>query len=99
MGTKLGLSVLSNMGGAGNGSNVTIGEGGLYQYLVHGTFSGTTAKLQTLGPDGTNFIDVPNSSMSAAGALNVELPSGSIVRGVLTSGTPTAMYASLGFVR
>ena len=96
---RINLRTLTNVGAAGNGPGVVVDEGGLYQYLVSGTFGGTTAKLQTLGPDGTTYIDVPNSSMTAAGALNVELPAGSTVRSVLTGGTPTVMNASLGYVR
>jgi hypothetical protein len=76
-----------------------VDEGGLYQYLVSGTFSGATIKLQVLGPDGSTFIDVPNSSMTAAGALNVELPAGSTVKSVITAGPPSGVNASLGYVR
>jgi hypothetical protein len=94
---KISLSLLSNA--SASGQPVYINESGTYQYSVVGTFGGTTAKLQFLGADGTTYVDVPNSSMTLAGALNVDLPSGSTVKAVLTAGAPSAMYATLNFIR
>lgn len=97
MSVKSNLTLLSNAGATG--TPVVINKGGLYQYLVNGTFTGATIVLQTLSIDGVTYIPVPNSSMTAAGSLNVELPAGSTVRAAITGGPPTGMYASLGFVR
>ena len=97
MGMRLILPLLASA--SATGAPVVVPEGGLFQYLVNGTFTGATATLQVLSTDGTTYITVPNSSMTAAGALNVELPQGVTVRAALTGGTPTVMFASLGFVR
>lgn len=96
MGIKSNLTLLSNA--AASGSAVTINTGGRYIYVVAGTFSGTSSKLQMLGPDGTTFIDVPNTTFAAAGYVAVELPAGASIKAVLTGGTPTGMYATLGLV-
>lgn len=92
------LTLLSNVAAAGNGPNVVVGPGGTFVYMICGTFTGTSSKMQILGPDGSTFIDVAGSTLSAAGFVTVSIPAGSTVRAVLTGGTPTAMYASLSQV-
>jgi len=94
---QLSLPVLSNVG-ITTGAPVVVGEGGLYLYIACGTFGGATVKLQILGPDGVTYVDVPGSSMTVGGGLNVQLPSGSTVRGSVAAGAPSAIFASLGFV-
>src|SRR5689334_21372188 len=50
-----------------------------------GTFGGGTVKLQA-SPDGTNWIDVPSVSFTAAGMINVDLGAYQ-VRAVLSGAT------------
>lgn len=80
---------------AGNGVKKDVLVGGSYVLAASGTFGGTVLKLQLLGPDGTTWIDIPGATLSAAGALAVDLSAASEVRGVLTGGTPSAFYATL----
>lgn len=99
MGRRFSYQLMSNAAAAGNSAPVVISQSGTYSYAVNGTFAGTTAKLQMLGPDGANYIDVPGVSHTAAGAVSVDLPAGATVRSVMTAGTPTAMYATLSLIR
>ena len=95
---QLGYPVLNNAAGVVNGTPFVVGQGGNYLYLAQGTFGGATVKLQILGPDATNYIDVPNSAMTVAGALQVQLPAGSTVRGAIVGGAATGIFTSLGLV-
>jgi hypothetical protein len=99
MGIKSNITLLSNASALGNGAAQTISIGGSYLYQIAGTFGGTTAKLQILGPDGTTYIDYPSVSHTAAGQIKIDLPAGATVRPVMTAGTPSAMYATLGLVQ
>lgn len=99
MGIRNNLTLLSNIAAAGNGADVLVATGGLYALAVNGTFGGTSFKMQIKGPDGANYIDVPSTTFTAAGIVGVEIPSGAIVRAVLTGGTPSAFYANLSLVR
>lgn len=90
------LALLTNASASGVGVRTTYG--GKHLLTINGTFGGTTAKLQVLGPDGTNYIDVPTASFTAAGAIIVDLPVNTTVKAVLTGGTPSAMYATLALV-
>jgi len=98
MGIKSSLTVFSNAVATGNGSDVTVNNGGTYALTANGTWGGSTFKLQIKGPNGTGYIDVPNTSLTADGVVSVDLFAGAIVRGVLTGGAPAAIYASLGFI-
>jgi hypothetical protein len=66
-----------------------------YIWAVAGTFGGATVKLQYLGPDGTTYIDVPSASLTAAGAIEVRIGAGAIVKAVVTGGAPSALYSNL----
>jgi hypothetical protein len=99
MGIRSGLTLLSNASTLGNGAAQTVSHGGTYLYQIAGTFGGTTAKMQILGPDGTTWQDYTGVSHTAAGMIKIDLPAGAQVRSVMTSGTPTAMYATLGLVQ
>jgi hypothetical protein len=96
MAIKVNLTLLSNAAVSGNPTLVP--TGGRYVYAVTGTFGGTSSKLQMLGPDGTTYVDVPTTTLTAAGMPTIELPAGCTVKTVLTGGTPSAMYATLGLV-
>ena len=99
MGKKSVIQLLSAAAGVGNGGPNNVSLGGTYQYSIAGTFGGTTAKLQTLGPDGSTYVDYPSVSHTAAAMMNVDLPAGATVRSVMTSGSPTGMNATLSFIR
>src|SRR5262245_52846116 len=99
MGVKSNLTLLSNSSTLGNGAPIVISIGGSYLYQVAGTFTGTTVKMQILGPDGVTYIDYTGVSHTAAGMIKIDLPAGATVRPVMTSGTPTGMYATLGLVQ
>lgn len=77
------------------GSGVVAQEGGRYDFIIVGTFGGTTAQLQLLGPNGTTYIDLANGSFLAAGAVAVDVPKGGNFKVTLTGGAPSAMYAVL----
>lgn len=98
MGVKQSYALLTNIGAVGNGNAVVIG-GGTYSWSVAGTFGGTAAKLQLLGPDGTTWIDIPSATLSAAGVMSVDVAGGASIRAVLTGGTPSGIYSSLAFIR
>lgn len=99
MGIKSNITLLSNSSTLGNGAAQTVSIGGSYLYQIAGTFGGTTAKLQLLGPDGATYVDIAGTSFTSANMVKLDLPAGSQVRAVMTSGTPTGMYATLGLVQ
>lgn len=82
---------LLNNAGNGNGTTYAIPESGnrnkeaIRTLFVYGTFDGATVKLQASSDEGSNWIDVPDASFTAAGAVNIvgHLPH---VRGVVTGG-------------
>lgn len=92
------LTLLSNA--AATGAAVTLSRGGLFCFAVSGTWDGATAKLQMLSPSGgTTYIDVgADATFTANGACLAELPAGSY-RVAISSGPPSAMYATLKEVR
>lgn len=66
-------------------------RGGKGTFLAVATFGGGTVKLQTLGPDGTTWIDAgTDTTLTAAGGGNFELPAGQLRVNVATA---TAVYA------
>lgn len=70
---------------------------------IVGTFGGTSATLQHLGPDNSTWLDVKTMdpatgtqatvSLTANGSIGFILPPTQI-RAVLTGGAPSAMYAA-----
>jgi hypothetical protein len=66
-------------------------------FAIAGTFGGTTAQLELLGPNGSTWIALASASFTAAGAVVVELPPCRL-RVSLTGGTPSAMFASLSAI-
>lgn len=81
--------------GAGAGQQWNGGRGAL---TVVGTFGGTAATLEYLGPNGTSWIAAVTPagtavSLSAQGMALFEVPPGTL-RVVLTGGVPVAIYAN-----
>lgn len=66
-------------------------KGGLYMFICKATGWGTV-KLQMLAGDGTTYVDVPSSSLTADGALTVQIPGGTYKVNIATA---TAVYADL----
>lgn len=90
MNIKNTVALLTGAANNVNGTANVIDMGGKYLWMVDGTFDGNTVKMQILGPDGTNYIDFPNCSATAAGVVEVELPTGAVVRGTNSDdGTPS----------
>lgn len=87
------LQLLNNE--AATGAEAVAQIGGRYVFAINGTFGGTTAQLQFLGPNGTTYIDVTGGSFTAAGSVSVDVARGTHARVTLTGGTPSAMYATL----
>jgi hypothetical protein len=82
--------LFSNQGAAANGATAAW-RGGKGVIIFEGTPSGSTLTLQFMSPRGT-WITVAGISMTAVGVTAAfDLPPGNI-RGVLTSGTPSAVY-------
>jgi hypothetical protein len=99
------VSVLgSSVNSPGFGTNVELAKnasatssamnwpGGSGSFIATATFGGGTVKLQYLGPDGSTWIDVgTDTTLTAAGGGNFELPPGQIRVNIATA---TAVYAS-----
>lgn len=70
--------------------------GGYYVLDVHATFGGGTVKLQRQAGDGSTYLDVPNSSLTADGTTTgLYCPPGQYKINIATA---TAVYAQLGRV-
>lgn len=100
MAASAGVELLSNISAAGSGSYVAW-PGGEGVAVFAGTFGGTSATLEYLGPNGSSAIPVAAMSdagvqttvaLTASGFIGFILPPGQI-RAKLTGGTPSAMYA------
>lgn len=78
-------------------SNTTSGVvdlrgGNSWVLSVGGTFGGGTFKLIYVDDDG-NDIDIPNTSVTAATVLKLELPSGTRVKGNLSGSSSASLDA------
>jgi hypothetical protein len=68
--------------------------GGRGVFMAAGTFSGSTVKLQFLGPDGSTLIDAgTNTTLTSAGAGIFDLPPCQI-QATVSGGPPSGMYAT-----
>lgn len=67
---------------------------GVYCFAANGTFGGATVTLEMLGPDGVNYITVTGTALTAAGAVNVELPAGRY-RAAVSGGVGASLHATL----
>jgi len=86
-------SLAVDMDAVGNSAVVEDVWGASYVWSVSGTFGGTTATLQALGPDGTTWLDV--DSMTANGSKGVVVGHLASLRLKLAGGTPSNIYSSL----
>jgi hypothetical protein len=92
------LTLLTNVGATGNGSQRNVAFGGDYLVAAAGTFGGTSLTIQQLGPDNATWIDITDATLTAAGAFIVSLASGIPIRAVLTGGTPAGMYVTASLI-
>lgn len=90
------IVLLSNASATGNA--VTIPVRGQYLLTVTATFSGATVKVQILSGDASTYVDVASSSLTAAGTALISLPAGALVKGTITGGPPSGVYATLDLV-
>jgi hypothetical protein len=92
------LTLASAKSTTGAGTPVDIGIGGDFCFAVNGTFGGTSAVLEMLGPDGTNYIGLgASATFTAAGLCIVSLPRGKY-RVNNTGGTGISLFATLSEV-
>ena len=67
--------------------------GGIGQFSIVGTFGGTTATLEFLGPDGVTAVAVgEQTTLTEQGGAIFELAK-NLIRVSLSGGTPTGMYS------
>ena len=86
------IQLLSNSSSTGDSFLWPGGDG---TFSISGNFSGATASLQALCPDGVTWVDCgPNTIMNSPGIGNVSLAS-TRVRVLLVGGAPTNMDALL----
>lgn len=85
------VSLLSNA--SATGSTVAAGPGD-YCYMVDGTFGGATVLLQMQSADGSSFLTIADTGLTAEGAVIVTLPLG-VYKALVAGGTPSALYATL----
>lgn len=68
-------------------------RGGKGSFIAHATWGGGTVKLQTLGPDGTTWIDAgTDTTLTADGGGNFELPPGQLRPNIATA---TGVYVTI----
>lgn len=79
--------------GAATGSAVGW-TGGKAAFIVWGTWNGATVKLQ-MSPDGTTWIDVDSTTLTANGGLPVETPTVQYRLFMSGAGGSTSLSASL----
>lgn len=85
------VDLLENASATGSAKAIKAGR---YILMAEGTFGGATVTVTIESPNGT-FVTLAGSSLTAAGTSSVlYIPSGN-AKGVLTSGTPSAMYVYL----
>lgn len=84
--------LLDNAGGDGDPIGPVVG--GAYIWAATGTWNGATAALEYLGPDGATYI-ASGATLSADGAVQVQIGAGAMVKVTFSGGTPAAMYSSL----
>ena len=87
------IKLLTNATASGTEHNV--GEPGQYMFRCDGTFGGATVSLQQRSPDGVNWLDITDASVTAEGSFLVNLAGEVGVRAVVTGGAPSGLYATL----
>jgi hypothetical protein len=83
---------------SGDGPEVTVSVGGLHKVTVVGTFGGCNVSVSILGSDGTSFAPIV-SPVSDSSSIDVEIPSGSVVKASVSGGTSPEIFADMRFVR
>lgn len=86
-------SLAADMDAIGNSPVLEDVWGASYVWSVSGTFGGTTATLQALGPDGTTWLNV--DSMTANGSKGVVIGHKASLRLNLAGGSPANIHSSL----
>ncbi len=89
------ITLISN--GSASSPVITGLYGGTYVLILTGTMGGTTATLNYLGPDLTNYLTAYTTTVvtPAANPPAFGIGQGSTVQLVLTGGSPSAIYATL----
>lgn len=98
-GIRENITLASNVGAAGNQPQNTV-YGGNYVIVATATnWNSATAQFQTLGPDGSTWLNLgaAKTANDASGGTSVVLGSNSIVR-ISVTGTPTGLYVALARV-
>ena len=83
---------LLNAGDTTSGAKVW--RGGKAQFALNGAFDGAQVKLQQIGPDGSNYLDMTTSQGSDY-VTTVDLPLCQVRASVGSSGTSTSLYCTL----
>ena len=90
------IRLLSNA--SATGADIDINRGGAYLWRASGTFGGATINLQTIGANGSSWETVSGVSFTAAGQYQVLIAAGTKVRAQVSGGSPSGLYADLGFL-
>lgn len=85
------VTLLSNASATGAASDPL--AGGSYLWAAQGTFSGATLTLQSLGPDGSTYMDV--TTLTAAGQKEIRVGVGEVLRVSVSGGPPSGIYSTL----
>lgn len=75
-------------------SDPAVWRGGKAQFAVNGAFSGASVRLQEIGPDGANYVDVVGTQ-TAAYLTVVDLPPCQVRALVAGTATGTSLYCTL----
>lgn len=67
--------------------------GGSYVWIVQGTIGGATIKLQALGPDGVNWVDI--DTWTGAVGRGVVIGNNASLRALVSGGAPSGLYCNL----
>lgn len=84
-----------------DGNSETFRADGSYDTVVFliGDFGGGTAKIQASPDNGTTFVDLANSSFTAAGVKNIILPRETILRVNLAGATSPDLDIHVDYIR
>lgn len=86
------ILLLSNATATGGAKAVT--SPGDYCFAVDGTFSGATVSLEMQSPDGSSWVAIASSGLTAEGGVIISLPA-NVYRAAVASGPPSGIYATL----
>lgn len=86
-----GAVMLSNASATGSAIDLFPND---YCWAVDGTFSGATVSLGMLSPDGSSYLTVDGTALTAEGAVIVTMPLGTY-KAQVSGGPPSGIYATL----